>query len=61
MTYSAWDDAMVGVEDTDMALVPACVDRTFAVDEVDVVVAAYAVDIGPMAKSYLSTMVVKFI
>jgi hypothetical protein len=54
--YSALDgDEMVEVVDTDReALVPSsCADRTFAVGEVMDVV-AYAVDIGPREKSYLS-------
>lgn len=61
MTYSAWDDVREEGEDTDMALVPACADRTFAADEVECAAAAYAVEIGPMAKSYLNTMVIKFV
>lgn len=61
---SAWDgDEKVAVAGTDMeALVPSsCADRTFEVGEVMDVVVAYAVDIGPRVKSYLSETVIKFI
>lgn len=60
--YSASDESEKEVVvDTDMeALVPSCADHTFVVGEVMDVVVAYAVDIGPMVKSYLNRTVIKF-
>lgn len=55
MMCSAWDEDEDVKEHTDMeALVLSCADRTFADEGVGVVVVAYAVDIVPRAKSYLS-------